>query len=127
VDESQRIDVDVDLWVETSYDGTTWARSERVPTATEHGQDCKELRAILATYVAVIEAIGPKFVPVSPWFRVVMQGRETGTVLAVVPRRWSVGANVYETTGGEWMITTTPPAYRAWIIDTLRSRIASRV
>ncbi|WP_143196575.1 hypothetical protein [Streptomyces sp. MJM1172] len=125
--ETRRIDAEVDLWVETSTNGTEWARSVRVPDAQETGRDCKELRAILATYVAVVEAIGPRFVPMSPWFRVVMQDRETGVVLAVVPRRWSVGAGMYETTGGEWMITDTPPAYRAWIIDTVRSRVVAGV
>jgi hypothetical protein len=121
--ETRRLDVEVDLWVETSTNGQEWARSKRVPDAQETGRDCKELRAILATYVAVVEAIGPRFVPMSPWFRVVMQDRQTGGVLAVVPRRWSIGGNMYETTGGEWMITDTPPAYRAWIIDLVRTRV----
>lgn len=126
-DESRRLDVDVNLWVETSVDGRLWTRSVRVPEAQETGRDCRELRAILATYVAVCEAAGPKFVPVSPWFRVVMQDSATRGVLAVVPRRWRMSANMYETTGGEWMITDTPPAYRAWIIDTVRASVASRV
>ncbi|MFI2242405.1 hypothetical protein [Streptomyces chrestomyceticus] len=126
VDETTRIDAAVDLWVEVSTDGQVWKRSERLEEAHEVGRTCGELRAILATYVAVAEAMGPRFRPLWPWLRVVMQGAETGRVLAVVPRRWNTNRRMYDVTGGEWMVTDTPDAYRMWLIDHLRRRVTKR-
>jgi hypothetical protein len=125
IDERTRIDAIVDLWVEVSDDGTTWRRSERVDTAQETGRDCRELRAILATYVAVMEATGSRLTPVRNWFRVVMQGAESGTVLAVVPRHWNAAERRYEITGGEWMITDYSTAYQAWCLNLVRTRLTA--
>ncbi|WP_030855251.1 hypothetical protein [Streptomyces sp. NRRL S-475] len=127
MDESQRIDVTMFLWVETSTDGRTWAHSQRVPKAEEYGRDCRELRAIVNTYVRMVENIGPRFNPVSPWFRVVVQGTESGTVLAVVPRKWNAELRQYESTGGEWLITDHPKAYHAWCLNLIRSRVLARL
>ncbi len=125
VDETMRIDAVVHIWIEASENGQEWFRSERAETVTETGRDCRELRAILATYVRWAEIMGPRWPTIRPWFRVVMQGAESGTVLAVVPRRWNAERWVYETTGGEWMITDNSAAYQAWFLNLARTRLTA--
>lgn len=125
MDERVRIEARVDVWVEVSEDGRTWHRADRGEVARETGRTYRELRAILATYTAIAEAMGARFSPVRPWVRVVMQERHTSQVIAVIPRRWD--GRRYTTTGGEWMITDTPNAYQSWNIDLLRARVACRV
>ncbi|QPB09824.1 hypothetical protein CPT_Shady_063 [Streptomyces phage Shady] len=127
VDVTARLDVTVDLWVETSADGRVWKRSERVPGAQETGRDCKELMAILRAYTRVIETIGPMYDPVSCWFRIVIQGTETGRVLAMVPRHWNELTQTYDPTGGDWVITDYPDAYFAWIADLMRVRVSAKL
>lgn len=125
MDERAEINVTADLWIEVSDDGTTWRRSKVAPPARETGRNCRELRAIVAAYVAVVEAAASRMTPVQPWFRIVAQGTESGTVLAVVPRRWDPDAERYETTGGEWMITDDSTAYQAWCLNLARVRLTA--
>lgn len=126
MNERAEVNATVTLWVEVSNNGTTWAPTARTETATETGRDCRELRAILASYVAVMEATGSRYAPVRLWFRVVMQGVDDGAVLAVAPRRWDPDANRYVTTGGEWMITDNSTAYQAWCLSLARARLTGQ-
>lgn len=122
-----RIDATVAIWFEVSRDGRTWGPLKGSESAHETGRTCGELVQLLRAYAGVLEASAGSMAVVPPWVRVVMQGRETGGVLAVVPRKWSPAAGVYEGTGGEWMITDTPDAYRSWTINLIRARVAKHV
>ncbi len=123
--EGTNVDITATLWVEVSSDGTTWRRARNVPAATETGRNCRELRAILASYAAVLEAAASRHSEVPAWLRIVAQNAESGIVLGVIPRRWNADAERYESTGGEWMVTDDSTAYQAWCLALANARLTA--
>ncbi|MFE4367977.1 MULTISPECIES: hypothetical protein [unclassified Streptomyces] len=127
MDETARIDLTVNLWVEVSDNGETWKRPEPRMLATETGRDIREVFAILRSYVALSDAMGLSQTPVVPWHRVMMQGLTTGSLLAIVPRAFSFREQRYVATGGQWLITDTPRVAERWMMDYLIAETSNRL
>ncbi|MEU6633799.1 hypothetical protein ABZ905_36770 [Streptomyces parvus] len=127
MDETARVDITVNLWVEISEDGETWKRREPCSVATETGESVAEMFAILRSYVAMSDAVGLSQTPAIPWHRVMMQGVTTGRLLAIVPRAYCSRENRYRPTGGQWLITDTPRIAERWMLDYLTAQMLDRL